>query len=129
MSVVTTADLLGLAPVIPVVVLDEPTHAAPMAKALLAGGVLIIAVTLRRPKALDAIRAVATEVPDIVVDAGTVTSTALVDAAVSAGAQFLVTPGTTDKLWLRPPSPVCHSCPASRRCPRRCQFSGRGNGR
>jgi 2-dehydro-3-deoxyphosphogluconate aldolase/(4S)-4-hydroxy-2-oxoglutarate aldolase len=98
MSTLTSAELLGLAPVVPVVVLDEPADAAPLAKALLAGGVPVIEVTLRTPKALTVIRALATEVPEIVVGAGTVTSTESVDAAVAAGARFLVTPGTTDNL-------------------------------
>jgi 2-dehydro-3-deoxyphosphogluconate aldolase/(4S)-4-hydroxy-2-oxoglutarate aldolase len=92
------ADLLDLAPVIPVVVIDEPAHAAPIARALLAGGIPIIEVTLRTPGALDAIRAIAAAVPDVAVGAGTVTTPALVRQAADAGAQFLVSPGTTDRL-------------------------------
>jgi 2-dehydro-3-deoxyphosphogluconate aldolase / (4S)-4-hydroxy-2-oxoglutarate aldolase len=94
----TAADLLGLAPVIPVVILDEPADAAPLARALLAGGVPIIEVTLRTPRALDVIRAIADNVPDAVVGAGTVTTPGLVRQAVAAGARFLVSPGTTDGL-------------------------------
>lgn len=98
MASLTSADLLNLAPVIPVVILDEPAHAVPLARALLAGGITIIEVTLRTPKALDAIRAIADEVPEAVVGAGTVTSPGLIRQAVDAGARFLVSPGTTDRL-------------------------------
>jgi 2-dehydro-3-deoxyphosphogluconate aldolase/(4S)-4-hydroxy-2-oxoglutarate aldolase len=98
MPALTATDLLSLAPVIPVVVLDEPADAAPLAQALLAGGVPIIEVTLRTPKALDIISIIADSVPDAVVGAGTVTTPALVRAAVAAGARFLVSPGTTDRL-------------------------------
>jgi 2-dehydro-3-deoxyphosphogluconate aldolase/(4S)-4-hydroxy-2-oxoglutarate aldolase len=94
----TSADLLSLAPVIPVVVLDEPAHAIPLAEALIAGGVPIIEITLRTPRALDVISAIAANVPDAVVGAGTVTTPGLVREAVAAGAQFLVSPGTTDRL-------------------------------
>jgi 2-dehydro-3-deoxyphosphogluconate aldolase / (4S)-4-hydroxy-2-oxoglutarate aldolase len=98
MPPLTSADLLGLAPVIPVVILDEPAYAVPLAEALLAGGVPIIEITLRTPRALDAIRMIADNVPNAVVGAGTVTTPGLVRQAVDAGAQFLVSPGTTDLL-------------------------------
>ena len=98
MHTLTATDLLGLAPVIPVVILDEPADAAPLAQALLAGGVPIIEVTLRTPRALDVIRAIADHVPDAVVGAGTVTTPDLVRQAVAAGARFLVSPGTTDRV-------------------------------
>jgi 2-dehydro-3-deoxyphosphogluconate aldolase / (4S)-4-hydroxy-2-oxoglutarate aldolase len=98
MAPLTSADLLSLAPVIPVVVLHEPADATPLAQALLAGGVPIIEVTLRTPRALDVIRIISDNVPDAVVGAGTVTTPGLVRQAVEAGAQFLVSPGTTDRL-------------------------------
>ncbi|MFW6690115.1 bifunctional 4-hydroxy-2-oxoglutarate aldolase/2-dehydro-3-deoxy-phosphogluconate aldolase [Streptomyces sp. MAR4 CNX-425] len=90
--------VLGLAPVIPVVVLDDAADAAPLARALVAGGLPAVEVTLRTPAALDAIRAIAAEVPDAVVGAGTVLNAEAVDAAAAAGARFLVSPGTTDRL-------------------------------
>jgi 2-dehydro-3-deoxyphosphogluconate aldolase / (4S)-4-hydroxy-2-oxoglutarate aldolase len=93
-----SADLLDIAPVIPVVVLDEVTHAVPLAQALLDGGIPIIEITLRTPLALDAIKAIACCVPEVIVGAGTVTSPGLVQSAIAAGAQFLVSPGTTDPL-------------------------------
>jgi 2-dehydro-3-deoxyphosphogluconate aldolase / (4S)-4-hydroxy-2-oxoglutarate aldolase len=98
MPPLASADLLGLAPVIPVVILDEPASAVPLAEALLAGGVPIIEVTLRTPRALEVIRAIAGNLPGAVIGAGTVTTPGLVRQAVDAGARFLVSPGTTDRL-------------------------------
>lgn len=90
--------VLDLAPVVPVVVLDDAADAVPLARALVAGGLPAIEVTLRTPAALDAIRAIAAEVPGAVVGAGTVVSAAGVADAVAAGARFLVSPGWTDGL-------------------------------
>ncbi|GAA1537013.1 bifunctional 4-hydroxy-2-oxoglutarate aldolase/2-dehydro-3-deoxy-phosphogluconate aldolase [Streptomyces albidochromogenes] len=90
--------VLDLAPVVPVVVLEDAADAVPLARALVAGGLPAIEVTLRTPAALDAIRAVAAEVPDAVLGAGTVISPAQVADAVAAGARFLVSPGWTDAL-------------------------------
>ncbi|QDQ11266.1 bifunctional 4-hydroxy-2-oxoglutarate aldolase/2-dehydro-3-deoxy-phosphogluconate aldolase [Streptomyces spectabilis] len=92
------ASVLDLAPVIPVVVVDTVDAAVPLARALVAGGLPAIEVTLRTPVALDAIRAIAAEVPDAVVGAGTVISPDHVEGAVDAGARFLVSPGWTDAL-------------------------------
>ncbi|MBT2528040.1 bifunctional 4-hydroxy-2-oxoglutarate aldolase/2-dehydro-3-deoxy-phosphogluconate aldolase [Streptomyces sp. ISL-99] len=90
--------VLDLAPVVPVVVLEDAADAVPLARALVAGGLPAIEVTLRTPAALDSIRAIAAEVPDAVVGAGTVISPAGVADAVAAGARFLVSPGWTDTL-------------------------------
>ncbi|MEV0444903.1 bifunctional 4-hydroxy-2-oxoglutarate aldolase/2-dehydro-3-deoxy-phosphogluconate aldolase [Streptomyces spectabilis] len=92
------ASVLDLAPVIPVVVVDTVDAAVPLARALVAGGLPAIEVTLRTPVALDAIRAIAAEVPDAVVGAGTVISPDHVEGAVDAGARFLVSPGWTETL-------------------------------
>ncbi len=92
------ASVLDLAPVIPVVVLDDAADAVPLARALVAGGLPAIEVTLRTEAALDAIRAMAAEVPEAVVGAGTVLNAAHVDAAVAAGSRFLVSPGWTPSL-------------------------------
>ncbi|MFE9764737.1 bifunctional 4-hydroxy-2-oxoglutarate aldolase/2-dehydro-3-deoxy-phosphogluconate aldolase [Streptomyces sp. NPDC005808] len=92
------ASVLDLAPVVPVVVIADAADAVPLARALVAGGLPVIEVTLRTPAALDAIRAVAAEVPDAVVGAGTVLSPAQVAQSVDAGARFLVSPGWTDVL-------------------------------
>ncbi|MFE7612489.1 bifunctional 4-hydroxy-2-oxoglutarate aldolase/2-dehydro-3-deoxy-phosphogluconate aldolase [Streptomyces celluloflavus] len=90
--------VLGLAPVIPVVVLHDAADAVPLARALVAGGLPAIEVTLRTPAALDAIRAIADEVPDAVIGAGTVLNPEQVDAARAAGSRFLVSPGWSPRL-------------------------------
>jgi 2-dehydro-3-deoxyphosphogluconate aldolase/(4S)-4-hydroxy-2-oxoglutarate aldolase len=90
--------LLSLAPVVPVVVLDDVAHAVPVAQALVAGGLPVIELTLRTPVALDAIAAIAAEVPEITVGAGTVLTPRHAEQAVAAGAQFLVSPGATPDL-------------------------------
>lgn len=90
--------VLDLAPVVPVVVVDDLADAVPLARALVAGGLPAIEVTLRTPVALDAIRTIAGEVPDAVVGAGTVITAEQVAQVVTAGARFLVSPGWTDAL-------------------------------
>ncbi|MGW1434131.1 bifunctional 4-hydroxy-2-oxoglutarate aldolase/2-dehydro-3-deoxy-phosphogluconate aldolase [Streptomyces griseus] len=92
------ASVLDLAPVVPVVVLHDAADAVPLARALVAGGLPAIEVTLRTPAALDSIRAMAAEVPGAVVGAGTVISPEHVRDTVAAGARFLVSPGWTDAL-------------------------------
>ncbi|SFW90236.1 bifunctional 4-hydroxy-2-oxoglutarate aldolase/2-dehydro-3-deoxy-phosphogluconate aldolase [Amycolatopsis australiensis] len=92
----TGQDLLELSPVMPVVVIDDAGDAVPTARALLAGGIGVIELTLRTPAALAAIERVAAEVPDIVIGAGTVTAPEHAKQAADAGAKFLVTPGCTD---------------------------------
>ncbi|MER6533430.1 bifunctional 4-hydroxy-2-oxoglutarate aldolase/2-dehydro-3-deoxy-phosphogluconate aldolase [Streptomyces sp900105755] len=90
--------VLDLAPVVPVVVIEDAATAVPLARALVEGGLPVIEVTLRTPAALDAIRAVAAAVPDAVVGAGTVLTREQVTECVAAGARFLVSPGWTDGL-------------------------------
>ncbi|MBB5933268.1 bifunctional 4-hydroxy-2-oxoglutarate aldolase/2-dehydro-3-deoxy-phosphogluconate aldolase [Streptomyces zagrosensis] len=90
--------MLGLTPVIPVVVIDDAADAVPLARALVAGGLPAIEVTLRTAVAPDAIRAIAAEVPGAVVGAGTVLTPDDVRTAQAAGAQFLVSPGWTERL-------------------------------
>ncbi|MBB5156256.1 bifunctional 4-hydroxy-2-oxoglutarate aldolase/2-dehydro-3-deoxy-phosphogluconate aldolase [Saccharopolyspora phatthalungensis] len=94
----TAADVLELAPVVPVVALDDVAHAVPLAKALLRGGIRTIEVTLRTPAGLPAIERIATEVPEMVAGAGTITEPGQAKRAADAGARYLVTPGTTDRL-------------------------------
>ena len=91
------AEICALAPVVPVLVIDRVADAAPLARALVAGGLPALEVTLRTPAALDAIRAMA-EVPGGVVGAGTLLTPADVKAAKAAGARFGVSPGATDRL-------------------------------
>ncbi|MEM9795841.1 MAG: bifunctional 4-hydroxy-2-oxoglutarate aldolase/2-dehydro-3-deoxy-phosphogluconate aldolase [Pseudomonadota bacterium] len=90
-------EIAGLAPVIPVLVLDETDTARPLAEALVAGGLPALEVTLRTPAALDCIRAMS-EVTGGVVGAGTLLTPEDVRAAKAAGARFGVSPGATDRL-------------------------------
>ncbi|MEV5317416.1 bifunctional 4-hydroxy-2-oxoglutarate aldolase/2-dehydro-3-deoxy-phosphogluconate aldolase [Streptomyces sp. NPDC052687] len=94
----SSPSVLDLAPVVPVVVVADPADAVPLARALVAGGLPVIEVTLRTPGALEAIRAIAGEVPEAVVGAGTVLTPAQAEESVAAGARFLVSPGWTDAL-------------------------------
>ncbi|MBX7551358.1 bifunctional 4-hydroxy-2-oxoglutarate aldolase/2-dehydro-3-deoxy-phosphogluconate aldolase [Streptomyces sp. NPDC004232] len=91
-------DLVAPAPVVPVVVVSDVADAVPLARALVAGGLPAIEVTLRTPAAQAAIRAIAAEVPAAVVGAGTVITPEQVSASTAAGARFLVSPGWTDVL-------------------------------
>ena len=91
----TALQVMQDAPVIPVIVLHEVAHAVPMARALVAGGIRMLEVTLRTPQALACMAAIAQEVPEAVLGAGTVRSAADAAAAARAGAQFAVSPGYT----------------------------------
>ncbi|WP_258804389.1 bifunctional 4-hydroxy-2-oxoglutarate aldolase/2-dehydro-3-deoxy-phosphogluconate aldolase [Pseudarthrobacter sp. NS4] len=90
--------VLHVSPVIPVVTIDEPQYAVPLARALADGGVRIIELTLRTDSALESLKRIANEVPDILLGAGTILTPGQADAAVAAGAQFLVSPGVTPSL-------------------------------
>jgi len=90
--------LLSRVPVIPVVVVEDVEHAVPIARALVAGGVPVIELTLRTPVALAAIERIAAEVPEIFLGAGTIVDPGQAKQAASAGAQFLVSPGSTRTL-------------------------------
>ena len=92
-----TREICGLAPIVPVLVVDEVAHARPLAEALIAGGLPALEVTLRTPVALDAIRAMA-DVTGGYVGAGTLVTPDDVRAAKDAGARFGVSPGATDEL-------------------------------
>ncbi|MGL6211908.1 MAG: bifunctional 4-hydroxy-2-oxoglutarate aldolase/2-dehydro-3-deoxy-phosphogluconate aldolase [Paracoccaceae bacterium] len=92
-----TRTICALAPVVPVLVIDDLAHAEPLARALVAGGLPVLEVTLRTPVALEVIRAMA-GVPGGVVGAGTLLTPADVKAASAAGARFGVSPGATEAL-------------------------------
>jgi 2-dehydro-3-deoxyphosphogluconate aldolase / (4S)-4-hydroxy-2-oxoglutarate aldolase len=85
-------------PVIPVMVIQKVAHAVPIARALLAGGVRVLEITLRTPAALDAIAVIRREVPEAMVGAGTVISEAELEAVTLAGAVFAISPGLTPRL-------------------------------
>lgn len=93
----TATALCAIAPVIPVLVVDSPAAAQPLAQALVAGGLPVLEVTLRTPAALEVIAEMA-QVPGAIVGAGTVLGAADLHAAEQAGARFAVSPGTTAAL-------------------------------
>jgi 2-dehydro-3-deoxyphosphogluconate aldolase/(4S)-4-hydroxy-2-oxoglutarate aldolase len=93
----TVDEVMELAPVIPVLVIDDVADAVTIAQALVAGGLPALEVTLRTPVALEAMREMA-QVPGAVVGAGTVLSPAQLDEALNAGARFIVSPGLTEPL-------------------------------
>src|ERR1043166_2913115 len=99
--------LVSRAPVIPVLTIERAADAVPLARALVAGGLPVIEVTLRTKAALDAIKAIAAQVPDCVVGVGTVTRAGDIVPAIAAGARYLVSPGTpaglADALPAAPP--------------------------
>lgn len=91
-------NLFNQGPVVPVIVIKDLADAVPMAKALLAGGIKVLEVTLRTPVAMDAIRLLAEQVPDAIVGAGTVTTPAQLQQCIDAGAKFAISPGLTREL-------------------------------
>lgn len=90
--------ILTSGPVVPVIVINKLEHAVPLAKALVAGGVRVLEVTLRTECALEAIKAIAREVPEAIIGAGTVLNPEQLAQVTDAGAQFAISPGLTDAL-------------------------------
>jgi 2-dehydro-3-deoxyphosphogluconate aldolase/(4S)-4-hydroxy-2-oxoglutarate aldolase len=91
-------EVMRVGPVIPVIVIEDLAQAVPLARALVAGGVRVLEVTLRTAAGIDAIRAIAREVPEAIVGVGTITAPDDFEAARAAGAQFGVSPGLTPAL-------------------------------
>ncbi|MDT3296146.1 MULTISPECIES: bifunctional 4-hydroxy-2-oxoglutarate aldolase/2-dehydro-3-deoxy-phosphogluconate aldolase [Shewanella] len=91
-------DIFKRSPIVPVMVINKIEHAVPLARALVAGGISVLEVTLRTPCALEAITKIAKEVPEALVGAGTILNEAQLDLAIAAGAQFIITPGATVEL-------------------------------
>lgn len=90
--------ILNGQPVIPVIMIERLEHAVPLARALAKGGLPAIEITLRTPVALDAIKAVAREVPEAIVGAGTILNARQYEEAVNAGSRFIVSPGVTAEI-------------------------------
>jgi 2-dehydro-3-deoxyphosphogluconate aldolase/(4S)-4-hydroxy-2-oxoglutarate aldolase len=95
---VDIAAIAAKAPVVPVLTIERPGDAVPLARALVRGGLVVLEITLRTGVALEALRAIATEVPEAIVGAGTVLNARQLDQARQAGAQFAVSPGCTPDL-------------------------------
>ena len=94
-AALTALEVMRDAPVVPVIVLHDVVHAVPLARALVAGGIRMLEVTLRTPQGLACIEAIAREVPEAVAGAGTVRTAAEAAAVAKAGARFAVSPGYT----------------------------------
>jgi 2-dehydro-3-deoxyphosphogluconate aldolase/(4S)-4-hydroxy-2-oxoglutarate aldolase len=94
----TIKEIMTISPIVPVMVINNVEHAVPLAKALVKGGLKVLEITLRTPAALESIRRIKAEVPDAIVGAGTIINIETLNKAIEAGAQFIVSPGTTDKL-------------------------------
>lgn len=92
-------EILHLGPVIPVIILNHARHAVPLAQALLDGGVQVVEITLRSAAALEGIRRIRAEVPEILVGAGTVLNAEHLQEVAQAGAQFAISPGLTPALF------------------------------
>lgn len=91
-------DIFKRSPIVPVMVIHKIEHAVPLAKALVAGGISVLEVTLRTPCSLEAISKIAKEVPEAIVGAGTILNESQLADAQEAGAQFAITPGATEEL-------------------------------
>ncbi len=94
----TIREILQASPVMPVIVLEHVDDAAPLARALVAGGIRVLEVTMRTPAALDCVRAIRAAIPEAIVGVGTISNVADYDAASAAGAFFGVSPGATPAL-------------------------------
>ncbi|MCI5158625.1 MAG: keto-hydroxyglutarate-aldolase/keto-deoxy-phosphogluconate aldolase [Candidatus Electrothrix sp. AUS1_2] len=94
----SAVDILKSGPVIPVIVINNPDHAVPLARALLTGGIRVLEITLRSDAALEAIRRIRSEIPEALVGAGTVLSGQDVQAVAEAGGRFAISPGLTPNL-------------------------------
>ena len=91
-------EILTMGPVVPVIVIERIEDAVPLAKALIAGGVKVLEVTLRTACAIEAIKKIIKEVPEAIVGAGTVTSVEQLKQVTEAGVEFVITPGITDAI-------------------------------
>ena len=94
----TIKEIMSSSPIVPVMVINNVEHAVPLAKALVAGGITTLEITLRTDAALESITRIKAEVPEAIVGAGTIINIETLNKAIAAGAEFIVSPGTTDKM-------------------------------
>ena len=94
----TIKEIMAISPIVPVMVINNVEHAVPLAHALVKGGLKVLEITLRTPAALESIRRMRAEGPDAIVGAGTIINIETLNKAIDAGAEFIVSPGTTDKM-------------------------------
>jgi len=94
----TIKEIMNSSPIVPVMVINKVEHAVPLAKALVAGGITTLEITLRTEAALESITRIKAEVPEATVGAGTIINIETLNKAIAAGAEFIVSPGTTDAM-------------------------------
>jgi 2-dehydro-3-deoxyphosphogluconate aldolase / (4S)-4-hydroxy-2-oxoglutarate aldolase len=94
----TIKEIMNSSPIVPVMVINNVEHAVPLAKALVKGGITVLEITLRTEAALESITRIKAEVPDAIVGAGTIINIETLNKAIEAGAEFIVSPGTTDTM-------------------------------
>ncbi|MCF2949342.1 bifunctional 4-hydroxy-2-oxoglutarate aldolase/2-dehydro-3-deoxy-phosphogluconate aldolase [Paraglaciecola aquimarina] len=94
----TSEEIFSAGPVVPVLVIKDVAYAVPLAKALIAGGIKVLEVTLRTDAALEVIKKIADEVPEAIIGAGTVTNKEQLQQVIDAGAKFAISPGLTTDL-------------------------------
>jgi 2-dehydro-3-deoxyphosphogluconate aldolase/(4S)-4-hydroxy-2-oxoglutarate aldolase len=92
-------EIVAATRVMPVIVVERPEDAVPLARALVDGGIRVLEITLRTAAGLEAVRSIRRDVPDAIVGVGTITTPAQLHASIEAGAQFGVSPGATAKLF------------------------------
>ena len=94
----TIKEIMTSSPIVPVMVINNVEHAVPLAKALVKGGITVLEITLRTEAALESITRIKAEVPEAIVGAGTIINIDTLNKAIAAGAEFIVSPGTTDAM-------------------------------
>ena len=94
----TIKEIMNSSPIVPVMVINNVEHAVPLAKALVKGGITTLEITLRTEAALESITRIKAEVPEATVGAGTIINIETLNKAIAAGAEFIVSPGTTDAM-------------------------------
>lgn len=94
----TIKEIMNSSPIVPVMVINNVEHAVPLAKALVKGGITVLEITLRTEAALESITRIKAEVPEAIVGAGTIINIDTLNKAIAAGAEFIVSPGTTDTM-------------------------------
>ncbi|NOQ81924.1 MAG: bifunctional 4-hydroxy-2-oxoglutarate aldolase/2-dehydro-3-deoxy-phosphogluconate aldolase [Methylophaga sp.] len=94
----TIKEIMNSSPIVPVMVINKVEHAVPLAKALVKGGITTLEITLRTEAALESITRIKAEVPEATVGAGTIINIETLNKAIAAGAEFIVSPGTTDAM-------------------------------
>ena len=125
----TLDQIMRTAPVIPVIVIDDVSHAVPLAHALVKGGLKVLEITLRTPVAMDAINAIISEVEGAIVGAGTVLTPRQLKAVAALGCRFAVSPGFTPALLDETADSPCPLLPGAATAAEVMQLLERGHDR